>query len=56
VGVGNTLQIWDVTSGNLIVSLEGHAGLINNVAFSPDGKYVATTGQDDQLYLWQVSK
>jgi WD40 repeat protein len=55
-GVGSAVQIWDVTSGTLIISLDGHAGPVNNVAFSPDGKYLASAGQDNQLYLWQVSE
>jgi WD40 repeat protein len=54
VGVGNTLQIWDVTTGSMIASLEGHAGAITKLAFSKDGRYIATAGQDNQLYLWQA--
>lgn len=56
VGVGSAIQIWDVTSGTMIVSLDGHAGSIYNLVFSPDGKYIASAGQDNQLYLWQVSE
>ncbi len=56
VGVGSTVQIWDVTSGTMTIALEGHAGFVYNVAFSPDGKYIASAGQDNQLYLWQVSE
>ncbi len=56
VGVGNSIQIWDVTSGALLVTLEGHADMVVKVAFSPDGKYLASAGLDNQLYLWQVSE
>jgi WD40 repeat protein len=56
MGVGNALQIWDVTSGTLLASLDGHAGQITTLAFSPDGKYIATAGNDNQLFLWQVSE
>jgi WD40 repeat protein len=55
VGTGKKLEILDVASGNLIASLDGHQDQINTVAFSPDGKYLATTGFDNQLYLWQVA-
>ncbi len=56
LGVGSTLQIWDVTSGDLLVSLDGHAGQITALAFSADGKFIATAGNDNQLFLWQVSE
>jgi len=56
MGVGNALQIWDVTSGTMLASLEGHADLITILAFSADGKFVATAGKDNQLFLWQVSE
>jgi len=56
MGVGSSLQIWDVTSGTLLASLDGHAGQITALAFSADGKYLATAGNDNQLFLWQVSE
>lgn len=56
LGVGSTLQIWDVTSGDMIVSLDGHSGQITALAFSADGKFLATAGNDNQLFLWQVSE
>jgi WD40 repeat protein len=56
LGVGSALQIWDVTSGAMLVSLEGHVGQITALAFSADGKYIATAGNDNQLFLWQVSE
>ena len=56
MGVGSALQIWDVTSGNMLASLDGHAGQITALAFSTDGKLLATIGNDNQLFLWQVSE
>lgn len=54
VGIGNAIQIWDVASGTMLISLAGHSGYITDIAFSPDGKFIASAGQDNQLYLWQV--
>jgi len=54
VGAGNNLEIWDVSTGAMIVSLEGHADAVTHLAFSDDGKYIAIAGMDNQLYLWQV--
>ena len=56
VGAGNRLEIWDVAAGILLTTLDGHADTITSLAFSPDGKYIASAGMDNQLYLWQVSE
>lgn len=56
MGVGSTLQIWDVTSGTMLASFDEHLSEITSLAFSADGKYLATAGNDNQLFLWQVSE
>ena len=33
-----TLKLWDVASGRVLKSFEGHADAVTSVAFSPDGK------------------
>ncbi len=56
MGVGSTLQIWDVTSSTMLTSFTEHSGQITALAFSADGKFLATAGNDNQLFLWQVSE
>src|SRR5207244_3872926 len=43
-----TVKIWDVQTGKELLSLEGHTTQVNCVAFSRDGKKVAT-GSNDRL-------
>jgi WD40 repeat protein len=34
--------------------LLGHEGEINHVTFSPDGKWIASGGDDELIHLWPV--
>jgi eukaryotic-like serine/threonine-protein kinase len=44
--------IWDTASGKKLRDLEGQAVLVNNVAFAPDGKSVATAAEDGAVTIW----
>lgn len=54
ITVGNSVQVWDVAAKTMLVSLSGHSDFAGQVAFSPDGKSLVSSGADNQLILWQV--
>ncbi len=49
-----TARLWDVESGKLLRTFEGHSGLVIAVAFSPDGQYVLSGSSDMTVQLWKV--
>jgi len=50
------IRLWDVATRQPIgAPLTGHANLINRVAFSPDGKTLASGSADNTIILWSVA-
>jgi WD40 repeat protein len=41
--------------GSIIAKLEGHAGRINSVDVSPDGKFIVTSSNDELAYIWNYN-
>ncbi|MDT7779260.1 MAG: hypothetical protein QOC99_1772 [Acidobacteriota bacterium] len=60
---GNTVKIWDAATGqemrsldvpNRLSKINPDVAFINALAFSPDGRVLATSGFDAQLFLWST--
>jgi hypothetical protein len=49
------VKLWDVNSRTLLRTIEGHDDCIYAVAFSPDGKMLATSSYDKLIKLWEVA-
>ena len=47
--------LWDVEEGVPIETLEGHAGVTETHAFSPDGRTLYTAGNDGRVIVWDVA-
>jgi WD40 repeat protein/serine/threonine protein kinase len=48
----NEAYLYDVATGRLDAVLRGHSAPATSVAYRPDGKQVATIGDDQALRLW----
>jgi WD40 repeat protein len=55
VAIGRVVQLWDVTTGQLVARLEGHDRKVTCLAFLPDGTRLASGSYDRTVLLWDVS-
>ncbi|MFE2284437.1 WD40 repeat domain-containing serine/threonine protein kinase [Streptomyces sp. NPDC059443] len=57
VGVGSRVELVAVSTGHSSATLTGHGGSLNDLAFSPDGKLVASVASEigAKIWLWDVA-
>ena len=53
VGRGKAV-VFNVEAGRKVLSWQAHGGYVECVAWSPDGKFIATGGTDKRIEIWRV--
>ena len=46
------IELWDLTTGEKLSTLDGHTAPVETLVFSPDGKTLVSTGQDGTILVW----
>jgi WD40 repeat protein len=50
-----TVQVWNVNTGESVVTYRGHQGMVSAVAWSPDGAFIASGGVDKTIQVWEAT-
>lgn len=50
-----TVEVWDLETDTLKTTFEGHTKSVSSIAYSPDGKMIASDDYDGVIWLWDTA-
>ena len=50
------VRLCDTETNQIILSLDGHHARVNAVAFSPDGRTLASCSHGGEVFLWRTGR
>ncbi|MEH2015714.1 MAG: hypothetical protein V7K65_30430 [Nostoc sp.] len=50
----STVKVWQLNTGELIHTFNGHSAEVYAIAFSADGKTLVSGGRDKTIKIWQL--
>jgi WD40 repeat protein len=50
----HTIKLWNVATGEEMLTLTGHSNAVISLAFSADGKFLVSGGEDNLIKIWQI--
>ncbi|MBI5760739.1 MAG: hypothetical protein HZA46_19645 [Planctomycetales bacterium] len=53
---GNSLEVWDLGTGQEISLIEGHTGRVTVALFSDDGQHLVSSSQNREVILWRLQR